>query len=137
MQILSALEKLQDHFVDLCRRVFARQGGAKAAGRTGQVTQLDLMSLPRTAQLFLAHFLNQDSRTITMLERDNDARQILFRGWIGVVPGSTPGFVNYRMPEAYWNQITSLQPKFLTTELLHELVIYRNRKSAEYPWLWG
>ncbi|MBY0357301.1 MAG: hypothetical protein K2W82_04800 [Candidatus Obscuribacterales bacterium] len=100
------------------------------------LTTSDLDALPQQAQLLVAHLLEENNNDLTLLNQDTDASRLISLGWLTEIPLITIGVVSFKIKSNFWRQLKALQSKFLTKELLAELKIYRQQKTALYPWVW-
>lgn len=93
--------------------------------------------LSKESQLLLAHCLERNNRSLTLLETDTDSGDLIIEGWLVPTPNSAVGVISYLVERHVWGLMRSLQSEILTNSFRAELKAYRKGKSAGYPWVWS
>lgn len=104
--------------------------------KTTPTTIADLKLLSKESQLLLAHCLERNNRSLTLLETDRDSGDLITEGWLVPTPNTAVGVMSYLVERQAWGLMRSLQSEILTNSFLAELESYRKGKSAGYPWVW-
>ncbi|MBY0551086.1 MAG: hypothetical protein K2W95_27655 [Candidatus Obscuribacterales bacterium] len=99
-------------------------------------TIADLKVLSMESQLLLAHCLERNNRSLTLLETDRDSFDLITEGWLIPAPNSAVGVISYVVEHHVWGLMRSLRSEILTNSFRAELQAYRKGKSAGYPWVW-
>lgn len=134
------LEKAQHPIVLFCLNLFGTSPGLPGVDKAKQIpipiTLAALAAMSKQTQLLLAHSMEQGNPDLTLLVDDTDACELISTGWLMPVPCTTVGMINFRIRRDVWHRLTSLSPAFLNHDLVSDLISYRKRKSALYPWVW-
>jgi hypothetical protein len=132
------VQKARHPFSLFCRNIFRvgkRRTEADMAKQPA-ITLADLTTMPKLTQLLLAHFLEQNNPELMLLDSDTDVGKLPSAGWLVSIACPTVGIRCFKIRTDVWRKLRSLRARFLTADLLQELVTYRMRKSAAYPWIW-